>query len=265
MLARPTRWVCDPYDVAGRGALAAGLGCRARRRVLARRGFATVEDARAFLTADERHDPLDLPGAAAACRLILAHVAARLADRRARRLRRRRRLLDRDLRALRALGARPVWELPSRFDEGYGLSSGAVERLAERGASLLVTVDCGDHRRRGGGRRAGGRARRGGHRPPPAGRQLPDCPVVHPALGGLPVPRAVRDGRRLKLGEAARPRRDRGRGATSTWSRSRRCATWCRCAARTAARARGDGRDRPHPQAGPAGADGVAGGRARPS
>ena len=47
------------------------------------------------------------------------------------------------LRTLRALGADPVWELPSRFDEGYGLSGPAVERLAGRGVELLVTVDCG--------------------------------------------------------------------------------------------------------------------------
>lgn len=33
--------------------------------------------------------------------------------------------------------------IPSRFDDGYGLSSGAIERLAENGAELIVTVDCG--------------------------------------------------------------------------------------------------------------------------
>ena len=33
--------------------------------------------------------------------------------------------------------------IPSRFDDGYGLSSGALTRLADLGAQLIVTVDCG--------------------------------------------------------------------------------------------------------------------------
>jgi len=33
--------------------------------------------------------------------------------------------------------------IPNRFIEGYGLSSSAIERLAEDGAQLIVTVDCG--------------------------------------------------------------------------------------------------------------------------
>ncbi len=33
--------------------------------------------------------------------------------------------------------------IPSRFDDGYGLSSEAIERLSEDGAQLIVTVDCG--------------------------------------------------------------------------------------------------------------------------
>lgn len=33
--------------------------------------------------------------------------------------------------------------IPSRFDDGYGLSGEAIERLAEGGAQLIVTVDCG--------------------------------------------------------------------------------------------------------------------------
>ena len=141
--------------------------------------------------------------------------------------------------ALRALGADPTWEIPSRFDDGYGLSAATVERLAARGVGLLVTVDCGitavaevaaaraagmdvvvtDH-----------------HRPGP---ELPDCPVVHPALGGLPVPRAVRgrawrsSSRRACAPPPAVIRRRPTR--TSTWPRSPPSATSCRCATRTAA------------------------------
>lgn len=33
--------------------------------------------------------------------------------------------------------------IPNRFVEGYGLTIGAVERIAEAGADLIVTVDCG--------------------------------------------------------------------------------------------------------------------------
>lgn len=33
--------------------------------------------------------------------------------------------------------------IPNRFVEGYGLSLGAIERLADDGAQLIVTVDCG--------------------------------------------------------------------------------------------------------------------------
>ena len=105
-------------------------------------------------------------------------------------------------RALRRLGAEPVCELPSRFDEGYGLSAAGVERQAAAGTDLLVTVDCGitavdevaharalgmevvvtDH-----------------HRP---GERLPDCTVVHPALGGYPFADLCAAGVAYKLAEA---------------------------------------------------------------
>ena len=44
---------------------------------------------------------------------------------------------------LGSLGARPVPYIPQRTDEGHGLSIGAIDSLAEAGASLIVTVDCG--------------------------------------------------------------------------------------------------------------------------
>ena len=204
MQSRPTRWVCEPYDVGLAERLAAGLGVsRPVGAVLARRGFADVEDARRFIAAEERHDPLTLPGVPKACEVILGH------------LRRGSRIAvfgDYDVdgvcstailvRALRALGGNPAWELPSRFDEGYGLSTAAVERLAGRGVGLLVTVDCGitaveqveaakaagldvivtDH-----------------HRP---GDVLPDCVVVHPALRAYGCPELCASGVALKLAEA---------------------------------------------------------------
>src|SRR4051794_4765567 len=75
MLSRPSRWSCAPYEVSLAERLAAGLGVsRPVGAILARRGFASIEDARAFLDADERHDPLTLPGIADARELIVAHV-----------------------------------------------------------------------------------------------------------------------------------------------------------------------------------------------
>ena len=205
MQARPTRWECPPYEVAVAERLAAGLGMsRIAGTILARRGFADVEEARRFLAAGERHDPLELPGAAAAGELILGHVrrGTRIAV-----------FGDYDVdgvcstamlvRALRAAGADPLWELPSRFDEGYGLSAAAVERLAARGVGLLVTVDCGIT-----AVEPVAAARAAGldvvitdhHRPGP---ELPDCVLVHPALGtGYGCPELCASGVVLKLAEA---------------------------------------------------------------
>jgi single-stranded-DNA-specific exonuclease len=44
---------------------------------------------------------------------------------------------------LQALGAIVAPYIPRRVDEGYGLNTGALDSLAERGANLIVTVDCG--------------------------------------------------------------------------------------------------------------------------
>jgi single-stranded-DNA-specific exonuclease len=47
------------------------------------------------------------------------------------------------LKYLRSVGCDPLWHLPTREGEGYGLNSGAIEELAARGAEVLITVDCG--------------------------------------------------------------------------------------------------------------------------
>ncbi|MEA4954456.1 MAG: single-stranded-DNA-specific exonuclease RecJ [Pseudoflavonifractor sp.] len=44
---------------------------------------------------------------------------------------------------LRSEGGTVLPYIPNRLEEGYGLNRGAVEQLAARGASLVVTVDCG--------------------------------------------------------------------------------------------------------------------------
>jgi len=44
---------------------------------------------------------------------------------------------------LRGVGADPMWHLPSRGPEGYGLNTESIEEFAAAGASVLITVDCG--------------------------------------------------------------------------------------------------------------------------
>ena len=217
MQSKPSRWRSDPYEVAAGRALARGLGVSpVVGAILARRGFGELDEARRFLAAEESHDPRTLPGVPDACDLIVRHVErgstiAVFGD------------YDVDgvcsttmlLRTLRALGADPVWELPSRFDEGYGLSTGAVERLAGRGVGLLVTVDCGIT-----AVEPVAAARAAGvdvvvtdhHRP---GDELPGCTVVHPALGDYGCPELCASGVVLKLSEAlyAAAGRDPGEAA----------------------------------------------------
>ena len=44
---------------------------------------------------------------------------------------------------LKDIGADVIWHLPTREGEGYGLNVAAVQDIANSGAKLLITVDCG--------------------------------------------------------------------------------------------------------------------------
>ncbi len=44
---------------------------------------------------------------------------------------------------LRLLGGQVSYFVPSRLDDGYGLNNEAISQLHDRGAQMLVTVDCG--------------------------------------------------------------------------------------------------------------------------
>ncbi|GAB4251334.1 MAG: hypothetical protein Kow00129_12180 [Thermoleophilia bacterium] len=156
--------------------------------VLARRGFEDPEEARKFLEVDPQvPDPFLFSDMEAAVDLLAEAV------------RRQRRVVvhgDYDvdgisatallIRGLADLGLQAEWYLPSRFVEGYGLSSGAVRSIAEAGDALLITVDCGVAYPR-----EVAEARAAGldvivtdhHRP---GDHLPDGPVIHPAVGAYP-------------------------------------------------------------------------------
>jgi single-stranded-DNA-specific exonuclease len=203
MPSQAARWTCAPYSVAAAERIARELGVSAPvAAVLVRRGYATPDAAREFIEAGDRHDPRAFAGIDAACSLILDHV------------RRGSPIVvhgDYDvdgvcstaivLGVLRRLGADPRWHIPARED-GYGLSTATVERLAASGAGLIVTTDCAV-----GAVDEVARARELGvdvvvtdhHRP---GEVLPDCPIVHPTICGYPFPDLCAAGVAHKLAEA---------------------------------------------------------------
>ena len=143
------------------------------------------------------------------------------------------------MRALRALGADVDWYLPSRSEDGYGLSAATVERLAARGTRLLVTADCAIT-----AVEEVALARASGldvvvtdHHHPRADGALPDAPIVHPALCGYPCADLCATGVAHKLAAALLQARAATRPAptrTSTSSRWPRSPTACRSSARTA-------------------------------
>lgn len=178
----------DPYSYREARVLADELGLSEPVAItLVRRGYRTPEAARAFLAADESHDPHEFNSMGRAVERLEAaiesgeHITV-YGD------------FDADgvcattilVGALRRLGAECDWLIPDRIADGYGLSAGNIEELAARGTQLLVTVDCGivsveevalakslgmdvivtDH-----------------HQP---GEQQPDCLILHPALDGYP-------------------------------------------------------------------------------
>ena len=218
--------------------LAAELGVsEVLAAVLVRRGFDDPAQARAFLEAElPEHDPFELGDMREACEAIRAAVAAGTqicvhGD------------YDADgicatalaVLVLRELGAEVSYHLPSRFDEGYGVSGETLTRLAGEGIGLVLTVDCGvtavaevaharelgldvvvtDHHRPG---RSSRRARSSG----PTAATTRSASSAGPASSGS-------SGRRCSA-----PTRRRSRD-TSTSSRWRRSPTSCRCWTRTAA------------------------------
>jgi single-stranded-DNA-specific exonuclease len=44
---------------------------------------------------------------------------------------------------LRQVGAAPIYYVPHRIEEGYGLNTDGIAQLKRRGVDLIVTVDCG--------------------------------------------------------------------------------------------------------------------------
>jgi single-stranded-DNA-specific exonuclease len=198
-------WTIAPNDAAAADELVRELGLsEVVASVLVRRGYDEPDAARRFVEAKlPGHDPFLLGDMAVAVERIRAAVEAGT------------RICvhgDYDVDGicatalavllLRELGADATWHLPSRFEEGYGVSTETLARLAGDGVGLVLTVDCGitavaevaeakalglevvvtDH-----------------HRP---GDELPDCPIVATRPSPYPFPELCGTGVVYKLGEA---------------------------------------------------------------
>jgi single-stranded-DNA-specific exonuclease len=198
-------WTIDPLDRDAAAALARALGLSdVTASVLVRRGHADPDAARRFLAAEPpAHDPLLLGDMATAVERIRGAVDAG-----------KRICVHGDydvdgicatalaMLVLRELGADASWHLPSRFEEGYGVSRDTLARLADDGVGLVLTVDCGITAVE---EIAEARARglevvvTDHHRP---GDALPDCPVVATRPSAYPFPELCGTGVVYKLGEA---------------------------------------------------------------
>jgi single-stranded-DNA-specific exonuclease len=190
MPADPPRLQIAPCDLAAALTLERELGVsHPVAQVLVRRGMGDPDAARAWLAAGERHEPSEFQDIDDACDLILMHVEAgdRITvhgD------------YDVDgvcstailITVLRRLGADADWFLPSRAEDGYGLSIATVQRLAERGTKLLITADCAITavEEVAAARAAGLDVVVTDHHSPRADGVLPDAPIVHPAICGYP-------------------------------------------------------------------------------
>ncbi|MGH2872722.1 MAG: single-stranded-DNA-specific exonuclease RecJ, partial [Solirubrobacteraceae bacterium] len=194
------------YDIHAALALERELGVsHPLAQILVRRGLHDPSAAAEFLRADRSHPVQAFSGIDAAVDEIRAAIDAG-----------RRIVVHGDydvdgvcatailVRALRSLGADAGWFIPGRADEGYGLSLATVERLAQRGAALLVTVDCGITAvdEVAAARRHGLHVVVTDHHAPRADGALPECPIVHPALGGYPCPNLCGAGVTYKLAQA---------------------------------------------------------------
>jgi len=198
-------WTLRPCPPGDSRALTAALGIsEITASVLVRRGFGHPEEARALLAGEQPlHDPFLLGDMEPACTAIRSAIEAGKpvcvhGD------------YDADgicatalaVLTLRELGADVSWHLPSRFDEGYGVRTSTLSRLADAGCGLVLTVDCGITPA---AEVAEARARgldvvvTDHHRP---GDELPDCPIVATRPSAYPFPELCGTGVVFKLAQA---------------------------------------------------------------
>src|ERR1700710_1169776 len=135
----------EAYSYAEARELSAELGLSDPVAIaLVRRGYRTPEEARAFLEADESHEPGEFRSMATVVERVLAAIETG-----------RRITVHGDfdvdgvcsttllVGCLRELGADCDWLIPDRMADGYGLSESNVRKLAERGTKMTIAVDCG--------------------------------------------------------------------------------------------------------------------------
>ncbi|MDR0337004.1 MAG: single-stranded-DNA-specific exonuclease RecJ [Planctomycetaceae bacterium] len=144
----PKRWIIRRYD----HELAQSISRSAQISelmavLLVERGIRTSHAANAFLNANLREhlrEPFLLPG----CCEVAEHLLEAI--------RRQQKIVvygDYDVdgmtgivilrQTLSDLGANVDYYVPSRLDEGYGLHSEAIVKLAQSGVEVIITVDCG--------------------------------------------------------------------------------------------------------------------------
>ena len=198
-------WTMRPCPHRTASGLARELGVtKITASVLVRRGYDDPETARAFLAGEmPPHDPFALGDMETACRHIRGAIASG------------KRICvhgDYDVDGicatalavliLRELGADVEWHLPSRFEEGYGVASATLDRLAREGCGLVLTVDCGItavHEVADAQRRGLDVVVTDHHRP---GEELPPCPIVATRPSDYPFPELCGTGVVFKLGQA---------------------------------------------------------------
>ena len=183
-----SQFAVEPYSYAEARALSDELGLSEPVAVtLVRRGYRTPEQARSFLVASDSHPPEAFEGMDVALERVRSAIASG-----------RRITVHGDfdvdgvcataltVSTLRELGADCDWFIPNRVEDGYGLSTENVRRLAQRGTGLLLTVDCGitsveevklAHE-------LGMEVLVTDHHQPAA--ELPDCPILHPEVSKYP-------------------------------------------------------------------------------
>jgi single-stranded-DNA-specific exonuclease len=196
----------DAYELDAALRLERELGVsHALAQILVRRGMADPAGAQAFLDAEPTRPAKPLPGLETALAVIRRAIAAG-----------QRITVHGDydvdgvcataisVRALRALGADVDWYIPGRLEDGYGLALATVQRLAERGTRLIITVDCAITAvdEVAAARAAGLGVVVTDHHSPRADGVLPDCPIVHPGLGAYPFPGLCGTAVAHKLAEA---------------------------------------------------------------
>jgi len=139
-------WIISELDLKAESVLSSGGIPKLAAKVLAARGVKTLEQARSFLRTDSGliGDPMELADMEKACGRIRQALekSERIAV-----------FGDYDVDGITAVslllgwlrekGADCIYYIPDRIEEGYGMSTAAIDRLAEEGVSLIITVDLG--------------------------------------------------------------------------------------------------------------------------